>query len=254
MNVVFETGMLVSILLISIRFGAVFLLTPVFSLIKVPVQFRVMFVVGLASVMMLGGNIEVASEPFTIGSLFSAAIHELFVGALLAFGLFAAFAAFLFGGRILDFQMGFGVASLIDPASGNQAPLIGTVLNMMAVITFFLLDGHHMILRGLMFSLEKLPPNVMLQDINIQAVVAMFGGVFIYGLAIVAPAILILLLLDVGMAIAARTMPQMNMFIVGIPLKIFIGLTVLAVSLKYMSPLLEKIYVSIFQYWEKVLP
>lgn len=254
MNVIFDTGVLVSILLVSIRFGAVFLLTPVFSFIKVPVQFRVMFVVGLASVMMLSGSIEVASEPFTTGSLLSAAIHELFVGALLAFGLFAAFAAFLFGGRILDFQMGFGVASLIDPASGNQAPLIGTVLNMMAVITFFLLDGHHMILRGLMFSLEKLPHNVMLQDINIQAVVTMFGGVFIYGLAIVAPAILVLLLLDVGMAIAARTMPQMNMFIVGIPLKIFIGLTVLAVSLKYMSPLLEKIYVSIFQYWEKILP
>lgn len=75
---------------------------------------------------------------------------------------------------------------------------------------------------------------------------------FVYGLAVVAPVVAVLLMLDVGMAVAARTMPQVNMFIVGFPLKIFMGLLVLALSLNYMGPLLEKIYASIFLYWQRV--
>lgn len=181
-----------------------------------------------------------------------AMVNELILGMILAFGLFTAFGAFLFGGRIIDFQMGFGVANLIDPATQSQAPMLGTVLNLMAVMTFFLLDGHHLLIRGLVYSLQKIPPGSSLHEVDVQAIIAQFGVMFVYGLAVVAPVVAVLLMLDVGMAVAARTMPQVNMFIVGFPLKIFMGLLVLALSLNYMGPLLEKIYASIFIYWQRV--
>lgn len=253
MDIVFNTAILVTILLVSIRFGAVLLMSPLFTIGNIPVHFRALFVLGFSFIIILGLNTRIASVPSGLGELISMAAHELLIGGLFAFGIFTAFAALLFGGRILDFQMGFGVANLIDPATNTQNPLIGTMLNFMAVMAFFMINGHHMILRGLAYSLEKLPPGVPLAGINLPALVSQFGVIFIYGLAVVAPAVVALLFIDVGMAFAARTMPQVNMFIVGIPLKIFVGLTILAISINYMSPLLEKIYASIFHFWQQVL-
>lgn len=240
-------------LLVATRLAAVFLLTPLFAVAQVPGRVRLFFVLALAVVMVSGLGIAPVQVPETTGQLLRQIGNELFLGLLLAFGLFAAFGAFLFGGRILDFQMGFGVANLIDPATSAQAPLLGTALNLMAVMTFFLLDGHHMIVRGLAWSLQRVPPGGALRDLAPDAVIAQFGVMFVYGLAVVAPAVLTLLLLDIGMAVAARTMPQVNMFIVGFPLKIFMGLLMLALSLNYMGPLLERVFGSLFVYWQRIV-
>ncbi|PUB91283.1 MAG: flagellar biosynthetic protein FliR [gamma proteobacterium symbiont of Ctena orbiculata] len=223
-----------------------------FAITRVPARVRVLFVLALSAVLTAGIGVLPIDPPATLSGLMHAMVNELILGMILAFGLFTAFGAFLFGGRIIDFQMGFGVANLIDPATQSQAPMLGTVLNLMAVMTFFLLDGHHLLIRGLVYSLQKIPPGSSLHEVDVQAIIAQFGVMFVYGLAVVAPVVAVLLMLDVGMAVAARTMPQVNMFIVGFPLKIFMGLLVLALSLNYMGPLLEKIYASIFIYWQRV--
>ena len=248
-----EMGFVMAIVLMFIRVSALFLLTPLFATAQVPINVRTVFLLGLSAVLVFSLQIQPVDVPQTLSDLLIAALHELFIGALLAFGLFTAFAAFLFGGRILDFQMGFGVANLINPATNTQGPLLGTVLNLMAVATFFLLNGHHMMIRGLAYSLEHAPIGRGIANFQIDTVIAQFGLMFVYGLMLVAPAVFILLLLDVGLAISARTMPQVNIFIVGLPLKIFVGLVVLALSLNYLSPLLNRIFASIFHYWERVL-
>lgn len=253
MRIEADIAFMTALLLVFIRLSALFLLTPLFATTQVPVKIRVLFLLALAGMLVAGLRITPTEVPHTIAALFEAAIHELIIGALLAFGLFAAFGAFLFGGRILDLQMGFGVANLIDPATNTQGPLLGTVLNLAGVATFFLLDGHHMMIRGIAYSLELAPLGQGLGQLHIDAVIAQFGRMFVYGLMLVAPAVFALLLLDVGLAIAARTMPQLNIFIVGLPLKIFVGSVVLALSLNYLSPLLNKIFESAFRYWEQVL-
>ncbi|MES9816745.1 MAG: flagellar biosynthetic protein FliR [Candidatus Thiodiazotropha endolucinida] len=244
--------MITAALLVATRVSPLFLLTPLFAITRVPARVRVLFVLALSAVLTAGIGVMPIDPPTTLSELTHAMVNELILGMILAFGLFTAFGAFLFGGRIIDFQMGFGVANLIDPATQSQAPMLGTVLNLMAVMTFFLLDGHHLLIRGLVYSLQKIPPGSSLHEVDVQAIIAQFGVMFVYGLAVVAPVVAVLLMLDVGMAVAARTMPQVNMFIVGFPLKIFMGLLVLALSLNYMGPLLEKIYASIFLYWQRV--
>ncbi|MCG7977033.1 MAG: flagellar biosynthetic protein FliR [Candidatus Thiodiazotropha endolucinida] len=244
--------MITAALLVATRVSPLFLLTPLFAITRVPARVRVLFVLALSAVLTAGIGVVPIDPPATLSGLMHAMVNELILGMILAFGLFTAFGAFLFGGRIIDFQMGFGVANLIDPATQSQAPMLGTVLNLMAVMTFFLLDGHHLLIRGLVYSLQKIPPGSSLHEVDVQVIIAQFGVMFVYGLAVVAPVVAVLLMLDVGMAVAARTMPQVNMFIVGFPLKIFMGLLVLALSLNYMGPLLEKIYASIFLYWQRV--
>jgi flagellar biosynthetic protein FliR len=123
---------------------------------------------------------------------------------------------------------------------------------MMAVGTFYLLDGHRMLIRGLAFSLDRVPIGAGFQALQIEAVVAQFGVMFVFGLAAVSPSVLALLLMDTAMAVAARTMPQVNVFILSLPLKILVGLTVLALTLPSVAPLLERVFESFFRYWERV--
>lgn len=252
MDIAIGTAFVTSTVLVFIRLSALFLLTPLFAAARVPVNVRTFFLIALAAVLVLSMQVKPVMLPASEGAFILAATRELLIGSLMAFGLFTAFGAFLFGGRILDFQMGFGVANLIDPATNTQGPLIGSILNLMAIATFFLLDGHHMVIRGIAYSLQQLPPGGTVFSLNLQDVVSQFGHMFVFGLMLVAPAVVTLLLLDVGLAVAARTMPQVNIFIVGLPLKIFVGLTVMTLSLSYLSPLLNKIFESIFRYWESL--
>jgi len=118
---------------------------------------------------------------------------------------------------------------------------------------FFAVDGHHMLVRGIAYSLAQFPPGRTLADLQAGAVVEQFGVVFAYGLMVVAPAVIVLLLLDVGLAIAARTMPQMNIFIVAMPLKVVVGVFTLALSMQYLAPALQRVFGSIGHYWQNLL-
>ena len=238
------------LLLVFTRLSAIFLLTPLFAVTQVPVNIRILILLGLSATLAVSLQLVPAHTPQSLSMLIDAVIYEFFIGALMAFGLFAAFGAFLFGGRILDLQMGFGVANLINPSTNTQGPLLGTILNLAGVTTFFLLDGHHMMIRGISYSFEQLPLGQGMGNIPIEAVIAQFGRMFVYGLMLVAPAVFAIFLLDIGLAVAARTMPQINIFILGLPLKIFVGSILLVISMKYLSPLLKRIFESIFRYWE----
>jgi flagellar biosynthetic protein FliR len=254
MSLHINVSLLVAVLLVSVRIGALFLFSPLFSVARVPIHLWVTFVLLMSYLLLLGtANYEAQHLPTDLGTLVPLALSELLIGAIMGFGVFTAFAAFQFGGRILDIQMGFGVANLIDPSSNSQNPLLGTILALMAVMAFFMVDGHHMLIRGIVYSLQIHPPGELFTAFNIQSIIHQFGSMFVFGIAVAAPAVFTLLLLDVGMSIAARTMPQVNMFIIGIPIKIFVGLVVVAVSLNYLAPLLERIYASIFFFWKEAL-
>lgn len=245
-------GWITAVLLLTLRFGVVLYLAPPVAVAKIPNQVMVLWVIALSVGLLVIAKVQPVAIN-DLGALIRAALSELLLGSLLGFGLVAMFAAFLLGGRIVDFQMGFGVAGLIDPATRTQAPLIGTILNLIAIMVFYTLDGHHYLLRGLAFSVEKIPPGAWLGDFDLAVVIAHFGAMFSFAIAIVAPVIFSILLLDVGLAVMARTMPQMNVFIVSLPLKIFTGLSVAALSMHTFAPLMEKIFEAMFVFWQNIL-
>lgn len=254
MSFLVDSFWLAAVFLVAVRLGPLFVLTPVFGTADVPVRFRVLLALAFATMMVAAAGPQTLPRLGSPEALFAAAAAELAVGIAMVFGVFAAFGAFLFGGRLLDMQVGFGVANLFDPITRSQGPLLGTALNLLAVVVFLAIDGHHMLLRGFAWSLQRFPPGRSLADLDIAAVVAQFGVVFAYGLLVVAPAVIILLLLDVGLAVAARTMPQMNVFIVAMPLKVFVGLLALALSLRYLAPAMQRVFATIGAYWQQLLP
>ena len=247
-----EIAWLSAVFLLALRIGPLFVLTPVFGGSALPVNLRVMLGLALAALMASVHPQWQALVPVETGALLAAALAELMLGAALAFGLMCAFGAFLFGGRLLDIQIGFGVATLFDPATRAAAPLLGTALNMLALAVFFALDGHHLIIRAVAESIANVPPGAGLARIDAATLVGAFGSMFAFGLAVVAPAVITLLLLDVALGGVARTMPQMNIFIVAMPLKVAVGLWVLAVSVSQMGPLMHRIFESLVAYWRQL--
>jgi flagellar biosynthesis protein FliR len=248
-----DTALITAVLLVAIRVGPLFILAPVFGAPGIPLRFRVLFGIGLSALLVAGLHIDAAAIPHSVDGLIAVALAELIIGAAIAFGLFAAFGAFLFGGRLIDSQVGFAVANLIDPITRAQGPLLGTVLNVTAIAVFLAVDGHHLIVRGLADSLARLPLGQPITEIGIGALIAQFGVVFSHGLMLVAPAVFALLLLDVALAVVARTMPQMNIFIVSLPLKVFVGLLVMALSARYMLPTMRRVFETLPTYWNGML-
>lgn len=246
-----DIAWLAAVFLIAVRFGPLFVLAPVFGTGDVPVRVRVFLALALSAT--FAALVRPSIDPSAMGQLLAAACGELVIGAALAFGLLAAFGALVFGGRLLDLQIGFGVATLIDPVTRGQSPLLGTLLNLVGITIFFAVDGHHILIKGFAASLEQFPLGQSIAELDVTAVIAQFGVVFVYGLAVIAPAMFALLLLDVALAVMARTMPQMNIFIVSMPLKVVVGLLVLALSARHMLPTLQKLFDTVPLYWEKLL-
>ncbi|WP_162299599.1 flagellar biosynthetic protein FliR [Pseudomethylobacillus aquaticus] len=241
-----------AVLLISIRLSTLFIATPIFAGIPVPNMARVLLVLGIS---LAFANTVYWPELGTVDLawLVSAAVAELIIGAAMASVLFAGFAAFHFGGRLLDFQIGFGLAGLVDIATRNNMPLVGSILSMLAVLMFFLIDGHLAMLQVLQLSFMKLPLGAGIANLDIGVFIAYFGACFSLGFAIVAPVVLCLLLIDIGMAFMSRTMPQMNVFILSLGLKVIVGLIILAIVVPFSGGIIHMLFDSIFTTWGKAV-
>src|SRR6266446_1362185 len=249
MRVSLDIASLLTTVLIALRLGVALVLTPVLAFGSVPRRFRVLFVFGLAALLAAATGTRAASGAQDVAGFAGMAATEAMLGALLAFGILTAFAALQLAGRLIDLQLGFGVATLIDPATRGHAPLLGTLLWMVAVVVFFAIDGHHALIRALALSLQSVPPGTPLPDLELAPVVGQFGAMFTFAMAIAAPVVLVLLLVDAVVAVMARTMPQMNIFFLSLPLKILVGLLTLALSVVYLGPVAQRCFETIFDMW-----
>jgi flagellar biosynthesis protein FliR len=237
-------------LLVSIRISMLFLATPLFGGVPIPRTARIILILGLASALAHNVTTPVLTS---LPQLFLMCVHEAVIGGAIAAGLFIGFGVFHFGGRLLDMQIGFGVANLIDIASKNIAPLLGTLFSMTAVVVFFAIDGHLAMLRVVQFSIDKLPPGNGIDVLNIGALIAQFGTCFSFGFVIVAPVVACLFLIDSAVALMSRTMPQMNVFVMSMALKVLVGLGLLATIVPMAGNTMRHVFETIFSGWMKVL-
>lgn len=244
----FSWGM--GVLMVSIRVSMLFLATPLFGSVPVPLTARIILVIGLANA--LAHNVITPAHA-TIPQLFSMCAHEAIVGGAIAAGLFIGFGIFHFGGRLLDMQIGFGVANLVDIATKNIAPLLGTLFSMTAAVVFFAIDGHLAMLRVVQLSLDKIPPGHGIEALDLGALIAQFGTCFTFGFVIVAPVVACLFLIDAAVAFMSRTMPQMNVFVMSMALKVMIGLVLLAMIVPMAGGAMRHVFETIFSGWMRVL-
>lgn len=244
---------LTSVFLLSIRLATVFAMTPLLTAIPMPTRVRVLLVFGLSIVLAMG--LPTASSgvlPTSMGSLVQAALAEFALGATLALGILIAFGAFSVAGRLLDVQIGFGMAQVYDPVSRRQLPILTSLFNQMSVLVFFLINGHHTLLRGIVYSLERFPLGAPWSlEVAVAPILKQVGGLFSLGFALAAPVAFCLLMVELALGVIARNLPQMNVFTVGFPVKIVVGLVALSLWFAGIGGIMTKVYASIYQTWEQ---
>ncbi len=251
MNIIALESIVIMNFLAFVRVGVFFSIAPVFTFVSIPVPIRVLLS-GMLAVLLLAVS-DVHGSALEEYNIWLGVICEVINGSAMAFGMLAAFAVFHFAGRVLDFQLGMGIAGLIDPSTQTQAPLTGTLLNMLAIVIFILSGGVALLMKVFVLSFEAVPPGQVFAMLNIEWFLLHFGLIFSIALILVAPVLVAIFMLDVLMAFAGRTMPQMNVFIISIPFKIAIGLVVIASTITAMQPLFRKVFESIFQFLELLL-
>jgi flagellar biosynthetic protein FliR len=187
------------------------------------------------------------------GQLAIAATTEVAVGGIMALGMLAAFGAFSVAGKLIDVQSGLGLGGVYDPVTRGGAPLFATLFNLVGVATFFALDGHHALLRGVAYSLAQLPPGAGLSLDDATPLLRLVGLMFELGVALIAPVMLCLLLVEIVLAVSARVLPQMNVFVVAAPVKLIAAMAVLASAAPALGPAVTRVHAAIFRFWEQVL-
>ena len=241
-------GQLAAFLLVLTRTSGIFLIAPFFGSLNIPVQLRAGAAIMMALVtfpVIVAENVVTA--PDSILMFGGSVIQELFVGWLIGFVAYVAFAAINMAGKIIGMQVGFAVANVMDPTSGQQAPLIGSFLYNLAVIYFLVVNGHHILISALFESFNRIPLDGLIWN---EALADFIGditaGVFLVGMKIAMPVTFSILLVNVGMGILARTMPQMNIFVVGIPLHLTIGTFMLAMLMPFFVLFLDSMFETMY--------
>lgn len=255
MTLVVDQAWVTASALLWIRLGVLFFMTPVLSGFSGPPSVLVLLALGLSGLLCatLPPAAAPAPAPADLGHFMVAAILEAGLGALLAYGVHAAFAAFGLAGQILDLQIGYGAGQVFDPVTRRDTPIIGAIMSSFAVVAFFAVDGHHAFLRGIAFSVQQMPPGAVDLHLAPAAVVRQFGAMFSLAVAMAAPVMFTLLLIEAGLAVLSRMLPQMNVYFVGLPLKLLVGLLTLSFSAGTLAPVMRRTFASIFQFWDEVL-
>jgi flagellar biosynthetic protein FliR len=225
---------LLAFLLALGRVGGLLLLSPILGSRIAPVRVRAALAFFLAVTMLPVLPAEAANDLARDGGvvrLCGAAALEITIG--FGIGLVAQF--FLAGaqmaGQLSGVQMGVGIANLIDPQTHEHITSLAQWQNLMALLVFLAIDGHHLLIRALAESFALLPIGGGFPAAEgLGRVLALAGGIFVIALKIAAPVLVLLLLVNGVMGVLSKLIPQMNVFIVGFPLNVAAGLFVLGAS------------------------
>lgn len=226
-------------LLAAARLAGLLAIAPPFNHPRVPIHVRVGL--GFALAGLTWSAIAAAAPPASPDTITLSlrAAGELGVGLLLGSVARLVTAAATFAAELIGFQMGFGFAQVLDPTQGQQVTVITELFDSLVLLLFLILDGHHLVVAAAVESFRVIPlagwsfgPGIL------DHVLPLASRIFTLGLALAGPTIGALFVANLILVLLARSIPQMNILLVGFPLTITVGLLVLLLNLDLMESLL----------------
>jgi len=219
-----------SCLLLGLRIAPVFALAPPFSLTRIPRLFLVLFGLGLSVCLVSAHPHGTQLADISLYGITVAAFREGALGIMFVLAFQIVFGALYLAGRTVDLQAGFGFATLIDPSSQSPLPLTGTLFAYAAGAAFFAMGGQYDLLKLLGSSLDVIPLGGWTMPSSISRLIGFTSMVFAVAMAIAAAIILVLFLIDATIALLSRTVPQMNVLVLGFQVKTLALFAVLPLS------------------------
>ena len=218
-----------------LRVLAVFSSAPIFSARSVPMRARV----GLAFLVAICAQPTLADQPMiglTDPGAVGAVVHNVAIGLAIGLAVRIVFAAVEMAGEIVGLQMGLNFAGFFDPTTNSQTSTVGRFFGNMAMLLFVVMNGHLLLILAVASSFHAFPVgDGMLSAVSTMRLHELGGLIFFYGLWIALPMIGMLLFVNVVMGIMSRIAPQMNVFAIGFPLTISMGLLGIAFTLPMLD-------------------
>jgi len=218
-------------LLIFSRVVSVLWLLPIFSskAVSVPFKAGVSLLIAYLLFDSIGVDRSFSSDPYF---LFLFVIKEVFIGLSIGFYVRVLFTAVNVAGEIISIQSGFSFARFMDPLSMTQVTVIEQLKNLLAMMLFLAMDAHHILVGAIVASFRDVPiGSVTIQQSFFQYLITVSGRIFVTGFKIGAPIIVTLMFVEIALGILSRMIPQINIFIEGVPLKILVTVIMFSFSL-----------------------
>lgn len=226
-------------LLVLVRCSAMVAVLPFFGSPNIPNLAKAGFSLSLALVISPVVELDPALVPRDLPAIAILAVSEVLIGAILGFAVRMLLTSVQIMGQLIGFQMGFAVANVLDPVGGGQVSVLAQFTYLMTILVFFAVGAHHWFFKALADSFVLVPPGSFGMSRGLfDQIIGQAGDMFTLALRLGAPVIGALLFTQVVMGILAKTVPQMNILIVGFPITISVGLIFLATALTLIVPIM----------------
>jgi flagellar biosynthetic protein FliR len=225
-------------ILVLARISPLFLLAPLFSSKMLPARAKGIVAVGLAIgiypiALHAGDGQHIPMDVLALGGLI---LKEMLVGMAFSFALAALFAAVQVAGGILDTLIGFSFGALVDPITGTNGGVLNQLYALIGVMIFVVINGDAWVIQGLAKSYEEIPLTAAPEmGTLVEGAQVAFSGIFGAAVQVCAPVMLAVLLTDVAFGLVSRVVPALNVFGVGFPAKVTVGLVLVGASLPFMA-------------------
>jgi flagellar biosynthetic protein FliR len=232
-----------ALVLILMRVSPILFMMPVFSSRSLPPLLKAGLALTVSLILLPLVQLDprlLPSEPIQFGILMAA---ELMIGLILGLSVKIIFTGIQMSGELAGFQMGLSLASVMDPQSEVNAPILSQFFYLVSLVVFLAVDGHHWFFRALYQSFLLLAPGeIHLQEGLYRHFLGLLTSLFVVAIKIAAPVIAVLIFTQIGLGILAKAVPQINIIITSFPLTLGIGLLFLALSIELILPYLKNLF------------
>jgi flagellar biosynthetic protein FliR len=246
--ILFSNAEIIRFFIVLMRVAGIMIFAPFFSSQSFPVHVRVAFSLVTAFVLAPSLPLNNIPDELELSGITALFVNEVLLGLILGFAALCIFAGFQFAGQMISFQLGFSLIKMIDPQSNVEAPVFSFLQNYIGLLFFLLINGHHWFLLAINKSFTLLPVGgIHLSGPLVEHVVRLSAQILVIGLRIAGPVIAVGIITDIIVAVVGRTAPQINILIVGMPLKVLVGFGCLSLSFYFLPRYLGDVYSALYK-------
>ncbi len=233
------------VLLIFLRVAAIVFSSPVIDTPSIPVVFKAALAFSVSILLLPVVDMAVSVKDLSLVALVVGVLSEIAIGVTIGLSVKLLFSGIQLAGQIAGYQMGFAVANVVDPATSLQIPILAQFYNLTAMLVFLAINAHHIFFSAVVDSYRLIPPLSMhITPQLVDMMMRLAANMFVVAVKVGAPLIAVMLMVSVGLGLVARTVPQIHIFIVAMPLKILIGMIFMVIVAPFLTAYLIDLFSS----------
>jgi flagellar biosynthetic protein FliR len=227
-------------LLVFVRMTGLFVISPIFGRRNIPTYLKIGISLLMALILINTLKTDKIDYVNNIYSYSFLIFKEFIVGIIIGYVSYLIFTSIYLAGQLIDMQIGFGMVNVIDPVSSIQISITSNFYFIISMLVLLAVNGHHMIIKALFDSYKFIPVGeASFNTALLSDIIRIFGDVFVIAFKISAPVVAAILITDIALGIISKSVPQLNVFVVGMPAKIILGILVMVLTMPVFIALIE---------------